>query len=90
MAFSDVFEIETLQNSVASKTLLNFNVCPQMNALNMEDIKLHFPHIMLYEFRKGVSVGTAKNIQKVYFDGIGALQTAMNVIWRDFISVILS
>jgi len=36
--------------------------------------KLHFCHVMLYEFRKGVSVGTAaKNIRDVYLDRASAL-----------------
>jgi len=35
----------------------------------MDKEKLHFRHVMLYEFRKGIIVGAAtKNIQKVYLD----------------------
>lgn len=37
-----------------------------MNYLNMEDEKLHFHDIMIYEFRKWLSVGTVrKNFQNV-------------------------
>ncbi|XP_025263217.1 histone-lysine N-methyltransferase SETMAR-like [Camponotus floridanus] len=42
----------------------------------MENEKVHLRHVMLYEFRKGVSVGTAqKNIQSVYLDRAPALRT---------------
>ena len=42
----------------------------------MENEKIHLRHVMLYEFRKGVSVGTAqKNIQDVYLDCAPALWT---------------
>ncbi|XP_077291831.1 histone-lysine N-methyltransferase SETMAR-like [Arctopsyche grandis] len=42
----------------------------------MENEKIHLRHVMLYEFRKGVSVGTAqKNIQEVYLDHAPALRT---------------
>lgn len=42
----------------------------------MENEKLHFCNVMLYEFRKGISVGTAtKNIQDVYLDRAPALRT---------------
>lgn len=42
----------------------------------MENEKLHFRHVMLYEFRKGVSVGIAtKNIRDVYLDRAPALRT---------------
>lgn len=42
----------------------------------MENEKIHLRHVMLYEFRKGVSVGTAqKNIQDVYLDCAPALRT---------------
>lgn len=37
---------------------------------------MHLRHVMLYEFRKGVSVGIAqKNIQTVYLDRAPALRT---------------
>ena len=42
----------------------------------MENEKIHLWHVMLYEFRKGVSVGTAqKNIQDIYLDRAPALRT---------------
>ncbi|XP_026827673.1 histone-lysine N-methyltransferase SETMAR-like [Ooceraea biroi] len=42
----------------------------------MENEKVHLRHVMLYEFRKGVSVGTAQtNIQSVYLDRAPALRT---------------
>lgn len=42
----------------------------------MENEKVHLRHVMLYEFRKGVSVGTAqKNILSVYLNRAPALQT---------------
>ena len=42
----------------------------------MENDKVHLRHVMLYEFRKGVSVGTAqKNISSVYLDRAPALNT---------------
>lgn len=42
----------------------------------MDKEKLHFRHVMLYEFRKGITVGTAtKNIQDVYLDRAPALRT---------------
>lgn len=42
----------------------------------MENEKLHFHHVMLYEFKKGVSVGTVtKNIQDIYLDRAPALRT---------------
>lgn len=46
------------------------------NSKEMEDNKVHLRHCMLYEFRKGLSVGTAqKNIQSVYLDRAPALRT---------------
>ncbi|CAK9820034.1 Histone-lysine N-methyltransferase SETMAR [Anthophora quadrimaculata] len=49
----------------------------------MENEKLHFRHIMLYEFRKGVSVSIAtKNIQDVYLDRAPALRTVKNWFGR--------
>lgn len=42
----------------------------------MDKEKLHFRHVMLYEFRKGITVGAAtKNIQDVYLDRAPALRT---------------
>ena len=32
----------------------------------MENEKIHLRHVMLYEFRKGVSVGTAQKTFKVF------------------------
>jgi [histone H3]-lysine36 N-dimethyltransferase SETMAR len=44
--------------------------------LKMDKEKLHFRHVMLYEFRKRITVGAAtKNIQKVYLDRAPALRT---------------
>ena len=42
----------------------------------MEHENIHLRHVMLYEFWKGVSVGTAqKNIQDIYLDRAPALRT---------------
>jgi len=42
----------------------------------MDKEKLHFQHVMLYEFRKGITVGNAtKNIQEVYLNHAPALRT---------------
>uniref|UniRef100_A0A1B0GNL2 Uncharacterized protein n=1 Tax=Phlebotomus papatasi TaxID=29031 RepID=A0A1B0GNL2_PHLPP len=42
----------------------------------MENDKVHLRHIMLYEYRKGVSVRTAqKNIAEVYLDNAPAFKT---------------
>ncbi|XP_025265532.1 histone-lysine N-methyltransferase SETMAR-like [Camponotus floridanus] len=42
----------------------------------MDKEKLHFRHVMLYEFRKGITVGAAtKNIQEVYLNRAPALRT---------------
>ncbi|EFN70113.1 Histone-lysine N-methyltransferase SETMAR, partial [Camponotus floridanus] len=44
--------------------------------LKMDKEKLHFRHVMLYEFRKGITVGAAtKNIQEVYLNRAPALRT---------------
>ncbi|CAK9829710.1 hypothetical protein ANTRET_LOCUS7005 [Anthophora retusa] len=49
----------------------------------MENEKLHFRYIMLYEFRKGVSVGiTTKHIQDVYLDRAPALRIVKNWFGR--------
>lgn len=41
----------------------------------MDKEKLHFRHVMLYEFRKRITVGAAtKNIQNVYLDRAPALR----------------
>lgn len=40
--------------------------CPKRNNLKLDYKKLHLCHVMPYEFRKGISVGTAtENIQTV-------------------------
>ena len=44
--------------------------------VEIKNDKVHLRHVMLYEFRKGVSVGTAqKNISSVYLDRAPALNT---------------
>lgn len=42
----------------------------------MNDEKVHFWHIILYEFRKGITVGTAvKNIREIYQDRASSIKT---------------
>lgn len=53
------------------------------NIYQMENDKVHLRHIMLYEYRKGVSARTAqKNIAEVYLDNAPAFKTVQKWFTR--------